>query len=129
MIAPSESIREEAKALARLMHPNVVTVYDLGVTGGQLYVAMQYVAGNDLHRFFSGPTPPPWQETLAIFITAGRALAAAHAAGVVHLRLVPFLNEATRIAFLRRVGGGYIFLHRTLQDHFAGTKSATVSTS
>lgn len=85
----TEAIQTEAKALARLGHPNVVAVYDLGVTDGQLYVAMQYIPGTDLRRRTSEGEALAWQAAIDMFIAAGRGLAAAHAAGVVHRDFKP----------------------------------------
>jgi serine/threonine protein kinase len=85
----TELFREEAKALAGLAHPNVVMVYDIGVTNEQLYVAMQYVAGMDLRRRLMTSPGLSRKEALAIFIEAGRGLAAAHAAGIIHRDFKP----------------------------------------
>jgi serine/threonine protein kinase len=85
----TELFREEAKALAGLAHPNVVMVYDIGVTNDQLYVAMQYVAGMDLRRRLTTSPALSRKEALAIFIEAGRGLAAAHAAGIIHRDFKP----------------------------------------
>jgi tRNA A-37 threonylcarbamoyl transferase component Bud32 len=85
----TELIREEAKALAQLAHPNVVTVYDLGVTEGQLFVAMQYVKGVDLRRRMLGGRRPSVAVAIQLFIDAGRGLAAAHEAGVIHRDFKP----------------------------------------
>ncbi|MDB4965921.1 MAG: Serine/threonine kinase [Myxococcales bacterium] len=89
----------EAQALARLSHPNVVPVYDVGtVLGGkgdggqtdgsdQAFVAMEYVEGQTLKRWLK--TPRPWREIVAVMRDAGRGLAAAHAAGLVHRDFKP----------------------------------------
>jgi predicted Ser/Thr protein kinase len=73
----------EAKAMARLAHPNVVAVYDAGAFGRRVFVAMEYVDGPDLGRWLAS-SPRGWREILARFVEAGRGLAAAHAAGLVH---------------------------------------------
>jgi tetratricopeptide (TPR) repeat protein len=74
----------EARALARLSHPNIVQVYDVGTHAGQVFLAMELVEGQTLHRWLSGTPQPEWREVLAAFIDAGRGLAAAHAAALVH---------------------------------------------
>jgi serine/threonine-protein kinase len=79
-------LRGEAKAMARLVHPNVVAVFDAGDHDGQLFIAMQLVEGTTLDRWRRGR---PWREVLEVCIDAGRGLAAAHRAGVVHRDVKP----------------------------------------
>lgn len=73
----------EAQALARLSHPNVVQVFDVGVADGSLYVVMELVEGEDLGTRLAGERPPI-EELVAIFVSAGRGLAAAHREGLRH---------------------------------------------
>ena len=73
----------EAQTLARLAHPNVVAVHDVGDADGRVFVAMEFVEGSDLRRFVTDP-PRPWTELVPLFVAAGRGLAAAHAVGIVH---------------------------------------------
>ncbi len=86
-------LRREAQALARLNHSNIVTVYDAGTVGDQLFVAMEYVEGHTLRQWETASrspgTPRPWRRVLEVFAQAGRGLAAAHAAGVVHRDFKP----------------------------------------
>ncbi len=77
----------EAQALARLSHPNVVAVHDVGTWEEQVFIAMELVPGGTLARWLE--QPHPWRETLGLFIRAGRGLAAAHAAGLVHRDFKP----------------------------------------
>src|SRR6185436_18862695 len=72
----------EAQAMARLAHPNVVTVYDVGLAEEGLFVAMEYVEGVTLRRWLAEPRTR--QEVVAAFVAAGRGLHAAHLAGLVH---------------------------------------------
>jgi len=72
----------EAKAMARLQHPNVITIYDVGVHEGQVFVAMDIIDGTTLRGWLAEPRP--WREVLAAFTKAGQGLAAAHHAGIVH---------------------------------------------
>ncbi len=78
----------EARALARLSHPNVVHVYEVGEIEGQLFVAMEFLAGPTLRTWLDGQERP-WRETLAVLRQAGEGLAAAHAQGVVHRDFKP----------------------------------------
>ena len=79
----------EAQTLARLSHPNVVVVYDVvhGVDG--VHIAMELVEGRTLGAWLEGPPRPTRDQILTVFISAGRGLAAAHAAGVVHRDFKP----------------------------------------
>src|SRR4051794_14361160 len=78
----------EAKAMGRLAHPNVIAVHDAGVFEGQVFLAMEFCAGGTL-RSWLGDAPRTWREILDVFIAAGRGLAAAHAAGLVHRDFKP----------------------------------------
>ncbi|MCA9706842.1 MAG: serine/threonine protein kinase, partial [Myxococcales bacterium] len=83
----------EAQAMARLSHPNVVGVYDVlrverpDGMGDQWLIAMELVEGLTLERWLS--TPRTWSEIRDVFAGAGRGLAAAHAAGLVHRDFKP----------------------------------------
>src|SRR5262245_35351552 len=78
----------EARAIARLSHPNVVTVYDAGTFGDRVYVAMELVDGMTADAWLTA-VERTWREILDVFISAGRGLAAAHAAGIVHRDFKP----------------------------------------
>ncbi|HET6583619.1 MAG TPA: serine/threonine-protein kinase, partial [Nannocystaceae bacterium] len=79
---------QEARALARLSHPNVVTVYGAGVYERGAFVAMEFVDGQTLAGWLKGEAKP-WRSVLAMLLQAGRGLAAAHAAGIVHRDFKP----------------------------------------
>jgi hypothetical protein len=81
----------EAQAMARLRHPNVVTVYEAGEFEGTVFLAMEYVPGGTLDRFTQQwrHEPRGWQRILAAFVEAGRGLAAAHAQGLIHRDFKP----------------------------------------
>ena len=81
-----DSLRREALALARLSHPNVVTVHAVGTWQGHPWVAMEHVAGGTARTWCAGKRP---HEILALYAAAGDGLAAAHAAGIVHRDFKP----------------------------------------
>jgi tetratricopeptide (TPR) repeat protein len=77
----------EAQALARLAHPNVVTIYEVGpLPDGGVFVAMELIRGESLRTWGKSR---PWREVLAMYLGAGRGLAAAHRAGIVHRDFKP----------------------------------------
>ena len=78
----------EAQALARLSHPNVVIVHDVGQDGDTVFLAMELVRGRTL-RHWLAEAPRPWREVLSHFLQAGQGLAAAHAVGLVHRDFKP----------------------------------------
>jgi len=79
----------EAQAMAQLSHPNVVAVYDVGTYGTQVFVAMEFVDGETLTQWMRRCPRRCWNEVRGIFVDAGRALAAAHAVGIVHRDFKP----------------------------------------
>lgn len=80
-------LTREAQAVAKLSHPNVVTVYDFGNERGRPYIVMELVEGESLDGWLQ--TRPPWRAVAAVFALAARGLAAAHAAGLVHRDFKP----------------------------------------
>ncbi|HKA86922.1 MAG TPA: serine/threonine-protein kinase [Haliangiales bacterium] len=78
----------EAQAMAKLHHPNVVAVHDVGTFGDSVFLAMELVEGRPL-RAWLGERGRPWRQILDAFLQAGRGLAAAHAAGIVHRDFKP----------------------------------------
>jgi WD40 repeat protein/predicted Ser/Thr protein kinase len=78
----------EAKALARLSHPNIVHVYEVGTFEDGVFVAMEFVEGTTLRRWQS-LGDRPWRQVLAAYIAAGQGVAAGHEAGVVHRDFKP----------------------------------------
>ncbi|EDM77015.1 serine/threonine protein kinase with WD40 repeats [Plesiocystis pacifica SIR-1] len=81
-------MQREAQAMARLSHPHVVTVYEVDAHEGQLFVAMEYVEGQDLRAWLEA-AERGWGEVLAVFRQAGQGLAAAHDAGLAHRDFKP----------------------------------------
>jgi hypothetical protein len=78
----------EAKAMAKLQHPNIAILHDVGLFEGQVYLCMEYVAGATLRAWCAERTRS-WREILAAFIAAGRGLAFVHRSGLVHLDFKP----------------------------------------
>jgi len=78
----------EAQAIAHLSHPNVVSVYDVGTYKSEVYIAMEFVEGSTLSDWLRR-YDRPWRDCLDKFLQAGRALAAAHGAGLVHRDFKP----------------------------------------
>jgi hypothetical protein len=81
-------IRAEAAALARLQHPNIVQIYDVGEAAGRPYFAFEFVAGGSLAQYLRG-TPQPARPAARFVDTLARAVHDAHAGGVIHRDLKP----------------------------------------
>jgi serine/threonine-protein kinase len=93
----------EAQAMARLSHPNVIGVYDVGSYEDQVFVAMEYVEGSTLTEWLGAKKKRSWREVLSTFIQSGRGLAAAHAASIVHRDFKPdnvFVGKDGRVRVL-----------------------------
>lgn len=80
-------LHREAQALARLSHPSVVTVFDVGDLATDTFVAMELVDGMSLREW--SKQQRTWREVVRVVLAAGRGLAAAHAAGIVHRDVKP----------------------------------------
>lgn len=78
----------EARLMARVTHPNVVAVYDAGEVDGQVFIAMAHVAGATLREWLAA-APRSVRAITDAFAAAGRGLAAAHEAGIVHRDFKP----------------------------------------
>lgn len=82
----------EAQALARLNHPHVVTVHEVGRDEGQLFIAMEFVEGSDLGGWMKRNPPGArshFSQVLQLMLAGADGLVAAHAAGVIHRDLKP----------------------------------------
>ena len=102
----------EAQAMARLSHPNVVQIHEVGAWEGRVFIAMELVAGRSLAAWL-GEQAHGWREVVHVFAEAGRGLAAAHAAGIVHRDFKPenvLVGDDGRVRVtdfgLARGGGG-----------------------
>jgi tetratricopeptide (TPR) repeat protein/predicted Ser/Thr protein kinase len=78
----------EAQAIAKLQHPNVVVVYDVGKFHDTVFIAMEFVDGNTL-GYWMHAEKRTWRETLRLFQQAGQGLAAAHEIGMIHRDFKP----------------------------------------
>ena len=97
-----EQMLAEARALARLNHPNVVGVHEVGEEDGRAYLALEYADGETLERWLK-LKPRGWREVLEVFLEAGRGLHAAHLAGLVHRDFKPtnvILRQDGRVQLL-----------------------------
>jgi len=87
---PSDASRErfliEARAIARLQHPNVLAIYRVGLINGQPYLASEFVRGQSLDKL---SLPLPWPRALDIAVQLARGLGAAHRQGVLHRDIKP----------------------------------------
>ncbi len=78
----------EARSLAKLAHPNVVTIHDAGLYDGRIFLATEFLAGPTLHELRKAGESE-WSKVLSLYQQAGRGLAAAHRAGLVHRDFKP----------------------------------------
>ena len=93
----------EAEAVGRLDHPNIVKVYDLGESSGQLYMAMELLEGHDLRTLIEEPAEMPLGERVRILEEICRGLGYAHSKGVVHRDIKPaniLVGAAGRVKLL-----------------------------
>lgn len=83
-----ERLLREARAMARLEHVNVLTVYEVGTVGERDYIAMAFVDGGSLDQWLKRESRG-WRQVLDVFIDAARGLQAAHRANLVHRDFKP----------------------------------------
>ena len=119
----------EARALAKLSHPNVITVYDVGTDAGQVFVAMELVAGRDLRRWLDDHRSASWRQVLSLFVAAGRGLEAAHEVALVHRDFKPenvLVGDDGRV---RVLDFGLARVHRPVDGPTAEDRPGNVETT
>jgi serine/threonine protein kinase len=112
------SLLAEAQAMARLQHPNIVSVHDAGIANGQLYVCMEYVAGTTLRAATQGQ---PWRAIVDMYRAAGEGLAFVHRAKLVHLDFKPDNVLVDRDRRVRVTDFGLARRVGTRDDRIVGT--------
>jgi serine/threonine protein kinase len=123
-------LRWDAKAASATIHPNIVTIYDIGTDAGFDYIVMECVEGRPLGKLIA-PGGLPVQTALGYAIQIACALDAAHRGGIVHRDLKPnnimIANGGVvkildfGLAKLDNPSAGYTSLPATIEGHFAGT--------
>jgi serine/threonine protein kinase len=114
-----ERLRQEARAAAALSHPSIATVYALEEIGEELYLACEHVPGPTLRALIeSGPLPP--RQVVAIATQLARALAAAHAQGVVHRDLKPENVVRTPAGVVKILDFGIARMESLIPAHLTG---------
>ena len=112
----------EAQAMGRLNHPNVVAVYDVGTEDDRVFVAMELVDGPNLSAWLAAHPRARPRELVELFLQAGRGLAAAHDAGIVHRDFKPsnvIIGDRVRVADFG--------LARLIQEPLEATPDGTTS--
>jgi len=84
-----QRFQREAEAIGRLSHPNIVTVYDLGQSEGQLYMAMELLEGNDVRFLIEDRVQIPLADKVRILVQICDGVGYAHSRGVVHRDIKP----------------------------------------
>jgi eukaryotic-like serine/threonine-protein kinase len=84
-----DRLLREARAMAKIVHPNVITVHEVGTFGDEVFVAMEFAGGGTLRSWMKQKGTRPWREVVAKFVEAGQGLAAAHQAELVHRDFKP----------------------------------------
>src|SRR6202162_2487783 len=83
----------EAKAVAALSHPNILTIYDVGTQGEICYAVTELLEGETLAARLA-PAPVPWPAAVEIAMAVAEGLSAAHARGIIHCDLKPRSADA-----------------------------------
>lgn len=111
----------EAQAMAKLAHPNVIAIHDVGTVDGQIFIAMELVEGETLSDWLAR-VRPAWPAIVEVFLAAGRGLEAAHAVGLIHRDFKP---DNVLIGRDGRARVGDFGLARTVSDEDLANLAAT----
>ena len=123
-----DRFRREAEAIARLQHPHIVQIHEIGEHEGRPYLALEFVEGESLARHIDG-TPQPARRAAELVAMLAGAIHAAHGLGIIHRDLKPanvLLTESgapkiTDFGLAKRLDGDGAF--PTLTEQFLGTPS------
>ena len=115
--------KREARAAARLNHPNVVSLYDYGVDNGVYFIVMEYVAGRSLSRVSAGGDRMTPRRAAEIALDIAHALECAHVGGVVHRDIT---SNNVMIAGSRTKVADFGIAHLSLRDDDRTTAKAGV---
>lgn len=85
----TQRLLREARSLAKIAHPQVIPVYDVGTHEGEIFLAMELVDGPTLTQWLVHEPPRTSVEIVAMYVQAGRGLAAAHDVGIIHRDFKP----------------------------------------
>ncbi|PRP90200.1 Serine/threonine-protein kinase PrkC [Enhygromyxa salina] len=111
-----EAVIHEAKCLAKLSHPNVVTIHGTDEVDGDVALIMEFIDGMDGRKWISTQRPTWWQ-IVDFYVLAGRGLAAAHAAGLEHGDFKP---DNVLLGRDKRVRVADFGIARALREHITG---------
>ena len=125
---PSRSARlqREARLVAALTHPNVLTVHDVGEQDGLHYLVTELLHGETLRALLTRRGPLPWREVVELGVAAARGVAAAHLRGIIHRDLKPENLFHTTEGHWKVLDFG---LARLLEPTRAGTPDADAETA
>ena len=112
-------LEREAQAIAKLSHPNVVGIFDVGVHQGQLFLAMEYLSGGTM-RDWLAVEKRPWRRIVEMFIEVGKGLSAAHAEGLIHRDFKPDNVLIDKNGIPKVVDFGLVRLEAALEDSPGG---------
>jgi alpha-glucoside transport system substrate-binding protein len=116
------NFRQEAKTLAALRHPHIITIYEVGESDGRIFIAMELARGISLARAITRRQRIPWQETLALLKPVCEALDYAHEQNIVHRDLKPanILIDMQRGALLTDFGFAKLMAENSVSMSMSG---------